>query len=176
MVATANKIKQLRQETGAGVMECKRALEQTGGNSVKAKELLKKRGLEIAAKKSSRAASEGRIVSYIHHNHKIGALVEVNCETDFVAKNEEFAKLCKDVAMHIVAARPMYLKKEEVSKDNIPDKEDPKDFYKRTCLLEQPFIKDDKMTIGEYLSSVIAKTRENIVIRRFVRFVVGEGT
>jgi len=174
MVATANKIKQLRQETGAGVMECKRALEQSEGDLKKAKELLKKRGLEIAAKKSSRTASQGRIVSYIHHNHKIGALVEVNCETDFVAKNEDFAKLCKDVAMHIVAAPPLFLKKEEVTKDDIPAKEKPEDFYKRTCLLEQSFIKDDKMTISEYVVSMVAKTGENIVIRRFVRFVVGE--
>ena len=174
MVATANKIKQLRQETGAGVMECKKALEQTGGDPVKAKEFLKKRGMEIAAKKSSRVASEGRIVNYIHHNHKVGALVEINCETDFVAKNEDFAKLCKDVAMHIVAARPLYLKKEDVAKDDIPAKEKPEDFYKRTCLLEQSFIKDDKMTIAEYVTSIIAKTGENVVIRRFVRFSVGE--
>ena len=176
MVATTNKIKQLREETGAGVMECKRALEQSRGDLSKAKELLKKRGLEIAAKKSSRTTLQGRIVSYIHHNHKIGALVEINCETDFVAKNEDFVKLCKDVAMHIVAVRPLYLKKEDTSKDDISEKENPKDFYKRTCLLEQPFVKDDKMTIGEYLASVIAKTGENIVIKRFIRFVVGKDT
>ncbi|MBL7129956.1 MAG: elongation factor Ts [Candidatus Omnitrophica bacterium] len=174
MVATTGKIKQLREETGVSIMECKKALEQTKGNLEKAKEVLKKRGLEIAAKKSSRATSQGRIESYIHHNHKIGALVEINCETDFVAKNEDFVKLCKDIAMHIVAARPLYFKKEDVSKNDIPEKEDPEDFYKRTCLLEQPFIKDDKMAIGEYLSSVIAKTGENIVIKRFVCFVLGE--
>jgi elongation factor Ts len=173
MVATTDKIKQLREETGAGVMECKSMLEQTKGDLVKAKELLKKRGVEIAAKKSTRMASEGRIVSYIHHNHKIGALVEVNCETDFVAKNEDFAKLCKDVAMHIVATNPLYLRKEDVAKDDIPGKEDPRDFYKRACLLEQSFIKDDKTTIGELLTSLIAKTGENIVIKRFVRFALG---
>jgi len=176
MVATTDKIKQLREQTGVGIMECKKALEKTKGNIEKAKDLLKKRGLEIAAKKSSRSTSQGRIVSYIHHNHKVGALVEVNCETDFVAKNEDFAKLSKDIAMHIVAARPLYFKKEEVSKKDIPEKEKPEDFYKRACLLEQPFIKNDKMTISEYLSSVIAKTGENIVIGRYVRFVLGENS
>lgn len=174
MVVATGKIKQLREETGVSIMECKNALEKTKGNTEKAKELLKKRGLELAAKKSSRTTSQGRIVSYIHHNHKIGALVEMNCETDFVAKNENFAKLCKDIAMHIVAARPLYFKKEDVSKDDIPEKEKPEDFYKRACLLEQPFIKDDKMTINEYVSSVIAKTGENIVIGRYTRFVLGE--
>lgn len=174
MATTTNKIKQLREETGVGIMECKKALEQTKGDIQKAKELLKKRGLEIAAKKSARATTQGRIVSYIHHNHKVGVLVEVNCETDFVAKNEDFVKLCKDIAMHITAARPMYFKKEDVSKEDIPVKEKPEDFYKRACLLEQPFIKDEKMTINEYLSSIIAKTGENIVIGRYIRFVLGE--
>ena len=174
MVATTDKIKQLREETGVSIMECKRALEQTKGSIESAKELLKKRGLEIAAKKSSRATTQGRIESYIHHNHKVGALVEVNCETDFVAKNDDFIKLCKDVAMHIVAARPMFFKKEDVAKNDIPDKEKPEDFYKRACLLEQPFIKDEKVTINEYISSVIAKTGENIVIGRYVRFSLGE--
>ncbi|MFC1646064.1 elongation factor Ts [Candidatus Omnitrophota bacterium] len=174
MVATTNKIKQLREETGVSIMECKKALEKTKGNIENAKELLKKRGLEIAAKKSSRATSQGRIESYIHHNHKTGVLVEINCETDFVAKNEDFTKLCKDIAMHIVAARPLYLRKEDVSKKDIPEEEKPEVFYKRACLLEQPFIKDEKMTINDYVSSVIAKTGENILIRRFVRFVLGE--
>ncbi|MDD5005136.1 MAG: translation elongation factor Ts [Candidatus Omnitrophica bacterium] len=175
MAAATNKIKQLREETGAGVMDCKRALEQTGGDWDKAKELLKQKGLEMAAKKSSRVASEGRIVSYVHHNHKVGALLEINCETDFVAKNEDFGKLCRDIAMHVVATSPAYLKKEDVPKEDIPQNEDAKDFYKRTCLLEQPFVKDDKMTIGEYVASVIAKTGENIVIKRFVRLAIGEG-
>ncbi|MDD5355199.1 MAG: translation elongation factor Ts [Candidatus Omnitrophica bacterium] len=173
MVATTDKIKQLRHDTGAGVMECKRALEQAGGDFVKAKEILKERGLEIAAKKADRVTCEGRVVSYIHHNHKIGSMVEVNCETDFVAKNDDFAKLCKDIAMHITAARPLCLKKEDASKKDMLDGEKPEDFYKRACLLEQPFIKDDKMTIGEYVTSVIAKTGENIVIKRFIVFSVG---
>lgn len=174
MAATTNKIKQLREETGAGVMECKRALEHAAGDYVKAKEFLKERGVEIAAKKATRTTSEGRIVSYIHHNHKIGSIIEVNCETDFVAKNDDFEKLCKDIAMHITATRPLYLKKEDVAKKDIPDTEKPEDFYKRACLLEQPFIKDDKMTIGEYVTSIIAKTGENIIIKRFVIFAVGE--
>ena len=174
MVIAPDKIKELREETGAGVMACKKALEETKGDIAKAKELLKKKGLEIAAKKASRTASQGRVVSYIHHNHKIGSLVEVNCETDFVAKNEDFTKFCKDLVMHIVAANPLFLDKAEVKKDDIPEKEKPEDFYKRTCLLQQPFIRDDKLIIGDYLNSLIAKTGENVVIRRFVRFVVGE--
>ena len=171
-----NKIKQLREETGVGIMECKKALEQSGGDLQKAKEVLKKRGLEIAAKKSTRTALQGRIEGYIHHNHKVGVLVEINCETDFVARSEDFIRLCKDVAMHIAAIPPIYLKKEDIPKNNVPEKEDVGDFYKRTCLLEQPFVKDEKITIGEYLTSVIAKTGENIVIKRFVRFSLGEST
>lgn len=173
MATTTDKIKQLRENTGAGVMECKKALEQAKGDFDKAKEILKERGAEIAAKKADRVTCEGRIVSYIHHNHKIGSMVEINCETDFVAKNDDFAKLCKDVAMHITAAQPLYLKKEDVSKKDIPEGEKPTDFYKRACLLEQPFIKDDKMTIGEYVAAMIAKTGENIVIKRFVVFSIG---
>jgi elongation factor Ts len=173
MAATTDKIKQLREATGAGVMECKRALEQAAGDFDKAKDFLKERGLEIAAKKATRTTSEGRVVSYIHHNHKIGSLIEINCETDFVAKNEDFAKLCKDIALHITAARPQYIKKEDVSKKDIPDGEKAEDFYKRACLLEQPFIKDEKMTIGEYVTSIIAKTGENIIVKRFVIFAVG---
>lgn len=175
MVATSVKIKQLREETGAGVMDCKRALEDSKGDIDKAKEYLKKKGLEIAAKKATRTALEGRIISYIHHNHKVGALVEINCETDFVAKNEDFSKFCHDIAMHIVAASPLYIKKEDVPKDELK-KDNINDFYKRTCLLEQTFIKDESITIAEYLNSMIAKTGENIVIRRFVRFMLGEAT
>jgi len=173
MVATTDKIKQLREATGAGVMECKRALEHAGGDFDKAKDFLKERGLEIAAKKASRTTSEGRVVSYIHHNHKIGSLIEINCETDFVAKNEDFGKLCKDIAMHITATRPQYIKKEDAAKKDIPENEKPEDFYKRVCLLEQPFIRDDKMTIGEYITSIIAKTGENIVVKRFIIFAIG---
>jgi elongation factor Ts len=173
MAATTDKIKQLREATGAGVMECKKALEQAGGDFNKAKDFLKERGLEIAAKKAARTTSQGRIVSYIHHNHKIGSLAEVDCETDFVAANEDFAKLCKDIAMQVTATQPLYLKKEDVNKKDIPDNESPEDFYKRACLLEQPFIKDDKTTIGEYVASLIAKTGENIVIKRFIIFKVG---
>ena len=173
MAATTDKIKKLREATGAGVMDCKKALEEAKGDFDKAKDFLKQRGVELAAKKAERTASEGRVVSYIHHNHKIGSMVEINCETDFVAKNDDFAKLCKDIAMHITAARPKYLKKEDVSKKDIPDGERPEDFYKKACLLEQPFIRDDKMTIGEYVTSIIAKTGENIVVKRFVIFTVG---
>jgi len=174
MVATSDKIKQLREITGAGVMDCKRALEHAKGDMEKAKEEIIKKGVEIAAKKATRTTSQGRIVSYIHHNHKVGALVEVNCETDFVAKNEDFAKFTRDVAMHIVAARPVYVKKEDVSKADMSKNEKAEDFYKRTCLLEQPFVRDESMTIGAYMTSLVAKTGENINIKRFVCFGVGE--
>ena len=174
MVITSEKIKQLREETGAGVMACKKVLEETKGDIEKAKEHLKKKGLEIAAKKASRIALEGRITSYVHHNHRIGALVEINCETDFVARNEDFSKFCKDVAMQIVATNPFYCNRKEVPKEDIPEKESPEDFYKRTCLLEQTYIKDETLTIGDYLNSLIAKTGENVVIKRFVRFIIGE--
>lgn len=174
MVITSEKIKQLREVTGAGVMACKKALEETKGNIEQAKEHLKKKGIEIAAKKASRIAREGRITSYVHHNHRVGALVEINCETDFVARNEDFSKFCRDVAMQIVAANPLYCDKKEVSSADIPEKESPEDFYKRACLLEQTYIKDEKLTIGDYLNSLVAKTGENIMIKRFVRFALGE--
>jgi len=174
MVVSTDMIKRLREETGAGVIDCKKALEKAKGDFKEAKDILKKLGVELARKKADRTTCEGRIESYIHHNNKIGSLVEVNCETDFVARSEVFVKFCKDLAMHIVASSPKFLKKEEVGKKDIPEKVSKEDFCKSACLLEQPFVRDDSVTIGEYLSSVISKTRENIVISRFFRFKVGE--
>lgn len=169
-------VKQLRELTSASVSDCKTALDQAKGDFHKAAELLKKRGLEIAAKKATRAANQGRVEAYIHHGNKIGVLLEVNCETDFVARNDDFVRFTKDVAMQIAATEPRYLKKEDVAADVLADMTDKQkaDFFKVNCLMNQPFIKDDKVTIQDYLTSIVAKIGENIVVRRFVRFRLGE--
>ncbi|HQP91500.1 MAG TPA: elongation factor Ts [Candidatus Omnitrophota bacterium] len=176
MAVSIEMIKELRELTSASVSDCKAALDEARGDLHKAAELIKKRGLEIAAKKSSRAANQGRVESYIHHGNKIGVLVEVNCETDFVARNEEFICFTKDVALQITATDPRYLKKEDVPADVLVDMNDKQkaDFFKVNCLLSQPFIKDDKLTIQDYLTSIVAKIGENIIVRRFVRFRLGE--
>ncbi len=189
------KIKQLRQMTGAGIMECKGALSEAEGNIEKAVEVLRKKGLMTARKKADRVAEEGRVESYVHSNAKIGVLVEVNCETDFVAKCDDFKQFTKDIAMQIAAANPLYLKGEdvpteviekerEIIKSQIKDKPanvlekivDGKvdKYLQEVCLLEQPFIKDDKIKIKDYLNQIVGKIRENIVIKRFVRFSLGE--
>ncbi len=167
-------IKELREMTSCGVAECRKALEESKGNMDKAKEILKKRGLELAAKKGDRIAKEGRVETYIHMGNKLAALVEINCETDFVAKNENFGKFCNNIAMHIAAVNPKYLKREDVPADAVKGQSNPEEFYKEVCLLEQPFVKDPKLTIKDYLNSLIASTGENIVIGRFARFKVGE--
>ena len=165
-------IKELRSITSCGVIECKKALEEAKGDMKAAIELLKKRGMMLAASKAERATRQGKVESYIHSGGKIGVLVEVNCETDFVARNEEFQKFAKDVAMQIAAMSPKYIKKEEVPQETAA--KEGADFYKHACLLEQAFIKDANLTIFEYLTSLIAKTGENIVIRRFMRYQLGE--
>ena len=152
MMATANDIKRLREETSCGVIDCKKALEEAEGDFTKAKALLRKRGLEMAAKKSDRAAKEGRIEAYVHHGNKIGVVVEVNCETDFVARSEDFCTFTRDVAMHIAAMDP----------ENVQ------------VLLGQPFVKDTGKTIQDLLNELVAKIGENTVVGRFVRFKVGE--
>ncbi|HVG17549.1 MAG TPA: translation elongation factor Ts [Blastocatellia bacterium] len=195
-------IKALREKTGAGMMECKAALTEGEGNEERAIEILRKRGLASATKKAGRVAAEGLVDSYIHAGGKIGVLVEVNCETDFVARGEEFRSFVHDLAMHVAAAEPRFLTKEEVSQD-VLDKEreialeqarnDPKNankpeqvlekivegrmgkFYQEVCLMEQPFVKDQNMTVGQLVTSMISKTGENIKVRRFVRFKMGEG-
>ena len=193
----AEMVRKLREETGAGMMECKSALVETSGDAEKARDLLRKKGLASAAKKAGRAASEGQVGSYIHMNGKIGVLVEINCETDFVGKTPEFAALVKDIAMHIAATNPLYIRKEDVPA-SVLDKEKEiykaqalaagkpekvvekiaegklQDYYKNFCLYEQPFVKDDKVTIGQMVQSKVAVIKENIVVRRFVRYQLGE--
>ena len=195
---SANQVKELREKTGAGMMDCKKALAESGGDFTKAEELLRKKGLSAAAKKSARAATEGAVASYIHMGGKIGVLVEVNCETDFVARTEGFQSLVKDVAMQIAAAAPQWVRREEVppavvakeleiAKEQMRDQKKPEailekiaqgkleKFYEQTCLLDQLFVKDDKKKIHEVVTDAVAKIGENIQIRRFVRFALGEG-
>ena len=195
---TAEMVKQLRERTGAGMMDCKKALTEADGNMEKAIELLREKGLAAAAKKAGRIAAEGLVESYIHGNGRIGVLVEVNIETDFAAANEEFKLLVKDIAMQIAAAKPEYVWKEEVPADvlekemNIlraqaknegkPEKIIEKmvegrieKFYKEICLLEQPWIKDPDKTIKQLVTEKIAAIGENISVRRFARFERGEG-
>ena len=195
MAVSVDLIKQLREKTNAPMMDCKKALMESQGDLKVATEILKKRGQIVALKKAGRAAKEGLIESYIHSNNKIGVLLEVNCETDFVARNEEFRRFAKDVCMQVAASSPAYVSREEVPK-SITDREKEmlkehlkgkpenvagkivegklEKFYSEVCLMDQPFIKDDKMTIREYLGSLIGKIGENIVVRRFVRFQLGE--
>lgn len=151
-MATVDHIKQLREETSCGVIDCKKALEEAKGDFQKAKEILRKRGLEMAAKKADRVAKEGRVESYIHHGHKIGVMVEVHCETDFVARNEDFCHFTRDLAMHIAAMNP----------DSVQ------------TLLTQPFVKEPSKNIRDLLNELVAKIGENIQIGRFIRFKVGE--
>jgi elongation factor Ts len=195
---TAEMVKQLRERTGSGMMDCKKALTETDGNVEKAIEYLREKGLAAAAKKAGRIAAEGLVESYIHGNGRIGVLVEVNIETDFAAANEDFKQLVKDIAMQIAAAKPEYVRKEEVPTDvldkemNIlraqarnegkPEKIIEKmvegrieKFYKDICLLEQPWIKDNDKTIKQLVTEKIAAIGENISIRRFARFERGEG-
>ena len=188
-------IKKLREKTSAGILDCKKALKDAKGSIEKAIEILRKKGIKLASEKSSRAAKEGRIESYIHANGKIGVLIEVNCETDFVGRNEDFRAFVKDVSMQIAAARPKYVKREDIPQE-VLDKEKeilgatiknkPKDalekilsgklekFYEESVLLDQAFVKDQKIKIKDLLHSLIAKIGENIVIRRFTRYQLGE--
>lgn len=188
-------IKKLREKTNAGVVDCKKALKESGGDMEKAIEILRKHGAALATKKVGRQTKEGRIESYIHLGGKIGVLVEVNCESDFVARNDDFKIFVRDLAMQVAASNPLYVNREDVP-DNAVKKETEiikaqltgkpaaaadkiiegklKKFYEDACLLEQPFIKDPALKIKDVLTSMIAKIGENIVIRRFVRFQVGE--
>jgi len=195
MAISADLVKKLREKTNAPMMDCKKALEESNGNMEIAVDLLKKRGQIVALKKAGRSAKEGVIGSYIHLNGKIGVLLEVNCETDFVSRNEEFKQFVKDVSMQIAATSPSYVSREEVpanitekEKDSLKEgiKNKPENviekivqgklekFYSEVCLIDQPFVKDDKIAIKDYLTNLIGKIGENIVIRRFVRFQVGE--
>jgi len=188
-------IKKLREKTNAGVVDCKKALRESGGDVDKAIEILRKQGVSMASKKIGREAKEGRIESYIHLGGKIGVLVEVNCETDFVARNDGFKAFVRDIAMQIAASNPLYVRGEdvpaevikretEIIKAQVKDKPESavqkivdgklSKFYEEICLLEQPFIKDTTLKVKDILTSMIAKIGENIIIRRFVRYQVGE--
>jgi elongation factor Ts len=197
MEITAAMVKQLRDKTGAGMMECKAALEEANGNMEEAVTLLRKRGLAQAAKRAGRATAQGTIGSYIHMGGKIGVLVEVNCESDFVARTEDFSNLVKEVAMHIAAAEPRWVRREDVpadvvekeksiyraqmEKENKPPQVMDKivegklgSFYAQFVLLEQPSVRDSAVTIAQLVAQASAKTGENIQVSRFVRFRVGE--
>jgi elongation factor Ts len=194
---SAGKVKELRTKTGAGMMDCKEALQASDGDFEKAIEYLRKKGLSAATKRSSKAAKEGTIASYIHMQGRIGVLVEVNCETDFVAKTDDFKNLAKDVAMQIAATNPVYVNPDEVPEEILEkergiyrdqlktegkpekmwDKIIPgklKKYYEEVCLTEQKFIKDQNITVSTLVNNLIAKTGENIKIRRFARFQLGE--
>jgi elongation factor Ts len=197
-MASTGQVKELRERTGAGMMDCKRALEATQGNLEKAIEFLREKGLAAAAKKAGRVTSEGAVEAYIHGAGRIGVLVEINCETDFVAKTDEFRVLCKDIAMQIAAAKPEFVSRNEVClvtvekeksilraqaiNEGKPEKIVDKivegrieKYFKEVCLLEQPFIKDTDISVQDLIMQKIAKIGENITIRRFSRFELGEG-
>jgi len=167
-------IKELRDITCSSIAHCKKALEEAKGDIKQAVILLRKQGLEIAAKKQSRSAKEGRVDCYIHHGNKIGVLLEVNSESDFVARNEEFVKFTKDLSMHIAASSPEYINKEDVPEEVLKHEKSKEDYYKANCLLEQVFVKDPSLMIKDYLGSLVSKMGEKIVIRRFIRYKIGE--
>jgi len=193
---TAAMVKDLRQATGAGVMDCRKALESTGGNFEQATELLREKALATAAKKAERAANEGLIGNYVHMGSKVAALVEINCETDFVARTEDFQALAKNLAMQVVATRPSWVRIEDIPADilqqerenyrlGLADSNKPANlidqiiegklakFYEENCLLEQPFIKDESVKIKDLLTALVGRLGENIVVRRFARLEVG---
>jgi elongation factor Ts len=195
---TAAMVKELREKTGAGIMDCKSALKEKDGNLDEALTYLREKGLASASKKGGRVTSEGLVTSYIHAGGKIGVMVEINCETDFVARTDDFVNFTKDIAMHIAAAAPLALKREDIPAETVaaersiyrtqaldsgkPEKIVDKiidgkmvKFFKENCLMEQAFVKDTDISIEDYVKQMIAKTGENISIRRYVRYVMGEG-
>ena len=195
---TAKQVQELREKSGAGMMDCKKALTEAGGDLARAEDVLRKKGLSAAAKRAGRIASEGAVASYIHMGGKIGVLVEVNCETDFVGRTEGFQSLVKDIAMQIAAAAPLYVRRDEVPADLVAKeleiakhqareakKPEPivekiaqgkvDKYYKEVCLMDQPFVKDDKKSMQEVVTEAVARIGENIQVRRFARFVLGEG-
>jgi elongation factor Ts len=197
MPITADQVKQLREMTGAGMMECKKALADTGVDLDRAVDALRKSGAAKAEKRSGRAATEGRVESYIHPGNRVGVLIEVNCETDFVARTDEFGDLVRNVAMQVAAAGAEYVRREEVPEERVAREREilraqteaagkPAaildkivegrlgKFFAEVCLLEQPYIRDDKRTVGDIVSEAAAKTGENIVVRRFSRFRLGQ--
>jgi elongation factor Ts len=192
-------VKELRGKTGAGIMDCKQALSETDGNMEDAIRWLREKGIRASERRADRAASEGIVASYIHAGNKVGVLLELNCESDFVARNEEFQRLAKDIAMQVAATNPRYINKEDVPEEVIereksilrnqainegkPAKIVEKivegrlsRFYSENCLIEQPFIRDDHQTVGQLVKEKIAKFGENIVVRRFTRYLLGQET
>ncbi|MCF7873975.1 MAG: elongation factor Ts [Candidatus Omnitrophica bacterium] len=167
-------IKKLREKTSLGVNDCKEALQEAEGDFSKALKVLRAKGADVLKKKGERATSQGVIESYVHFGGNIGVLVEVNCETDFVARNDLFKKFAKDVAMHVAALSPEYVSKDQVSQEILEQVKNKEEYIKKNCLLEQPFVKDSSLTVSDYLKKVVSQTGENIKIERFVRFVVGE--
>jgi elongation factor Ts len=190
-------VKELRTKTGAGMMDCKEALAAVDGDFEKAIDFLRKKGLSAATKRSSKAAKDGTITSYIHMGGKIGVMVEVNCETDFVAKTDDFQTMARDIAMHVAASNPLYVRPDEIAEDilerekeiyrsQLREEKKPekiwdkiiegklKKYYEDVCLVEQKFVKNQDITVGTLISNMIAKTGENIMIRRFARFQLGE--
>ncbi len=197
MPITADQVKQLREMTGAGMMECKKALAETGGNLDKAIDVLRKSGAAMAEKRSGRVAHEGRVDAYIHPGHRVGVLVEVNCETDFVARTDEFGALVRNIAMQVAAAGAEFVRREDVPRERVAREREIlaaqvevqgkppaivekiiggklDKFFAEVCLLEQPFIRDDQRTVADIVQAAAAKTGENIVVRRFVRFQLGQ--
>jgi elongation factor Ts len=195
MAIDASSVRELRDRTSAGFLDCKNALDEANGDFERAGEILRKKGLAKAMKKGSRGTPEGRVGSYIHTNGKVGVLIEINCETDFVAKNDVFGDLVKDICMHIAATDPMAVSRETVPQemidrekkayneefkdkpDNVRDKiidGKMESFYKEVCLINQPFVKDNDQTIEDLLKTAITKLGENIKISRFARFAIGE--
>lgn len=197
MEITAALVKDLRDRTGIGMMECKSALQETGGDIEKAITVLRKKGYARAKDKMEREAKDGLVGSYIHLNGKIGVLVEVNCESDFVARNEDFQELVKNICLHIAASNPRYVSSEEIPQEILDEEKEIirgqfkdsskppeivdkivegklKKFYEEVCLMDQPYVKDDKVTVGKHIASFIAKFGENIQVRRFARFELGE--
>jgi len=173
MGASVESIKKLRSLTSASVSDCKNALQETSGDIQKAADWLRQRGLEMASKKQDGVSKEGRIEAYVHLGSKIGVLLEVDCETDFVARNSDFCQFTKDIALQIAACNPAYIKKEDVPQDLLAQEKDKEQFFRDRCLLEQLFIKDQGIAIKDYLGSTVVKLGENIVIRRFIRYQVG---
>jgi elongation factor Ts len=194
---SAGMVKELREKTGAGMMDCKKALSEVNGNMDKAVEFLRKKGLATAQKRAGRALNEGIVQSYIHMTGKLGVLVEVNCETDFVAKNEDFQEFAKNIAMHIAASNPLGITSEDVPEDLIEKEKEIyraqalemgkpenvidkivegklKKFYEESCLLNQPYVRDTNLSVADLLNELIAKIGENISIKRFVRYQIGE--
>jgi len=190
-------VKELRTKTGAGMMDCKEALTDAKGDFEKAVEYLRKKGMSAATKRSSKAAKEGTVASYIHMQGRIGVMVEINCETDFVAKTDDFKTMAKDIAMHIAATNPMFVSPEQIPEDVLAREKDIyksqaaaekkpekiwdkiiqgklKKYYEEVCLLDQKFIKNPDISVGTLINHLIAKTGENVVVRRFARFQLGE--